>query len=184
MTRLALLKLKRDSQRKIASVHQAFDLSAEDVVIVFRCPASCQLYYPTRTWTLMHHLPISKKSQGAVFCNDAWVDEGVRGGGSARRSSLISLVIFGRVWETICGARHPSSPALERMSARNHAPSRQMFCWIPRAVVQRGDEDNRASDAARAATFPDAGTKPAAAHGSDCVQLGHHAADQCTDFTF
>jgi hypothetical protein len=52
----------------------------------------------------MHHLPISKESQGAVFCDDAWVDEGVRGGGSARRSSLISLVIFGRVWETICGA--------------------------------------------------------------------------------
>jgi hypothetical protein len=35
MARLALLKVERDSHREIASVHQAFDLSAEDVVIVF-----------------------------------------------------------------------------------------------------------------------------------------------------
>jgi hypothetical protein len=139
----------------------------------------------------MHHLPISKKSQVGVFCNHAWVDEGGRGGGSAQRSSLISLVIFGHVWETICGAEPVTASLGERMSVCNHAPSRRTFCWIPRAVVQRGDEDNRASDAARAATSPDAGgfvkTRgcAVAAHGSSCVQLSHsHHADQCTDFTY
>ena len=46
----------------------------------------------------------------------------------------------------------------EKMSMRNHTPRGGMFCWIPRALVQRGggDEDNRAN-AARAATSPDAG---------------------------
>ena len=44
------------------------------------------------------------------------------------------------------------------MGARNHAPSRRVFRWIPRAILQRGNEDNLASDAARAATSPDAGT--------------------------
>ena len=49
MARLALFKIKRDGHREITSVHQAFDLSAQDVVIVFRCPASCQLYDRSRT---------------------------------------------------------------------------------------------------------------------------------------
>ena len=92
--RLALLNTMRESDREMTSVHQGFDLSAEDVVIVFGCPAACQLYVPTRAWTFMHHLPISEKlSRAGLRCYHA----SRRGRGRLGLRSvelLISLVMF------------------------------------------------------------------------------------------
>jgi hypothetical protein len=59
----------------------------------------------------MHHLPISKKSQGAVFCNDAWVDEGGRGGGRLGGAPLLVWSYLG-VSGKQSVALDPSSPAL------------------------------------------------------------------------